>query len=290
MERKLNIKGIQGVPDYEIKFYGEKKHKIALIIPVLNEGSRIVTQLNEMRNLDLEVDLIIADGGSQDGLHEFIESGNFKVHAFLTKKGSGRLSAQLRMGFHYCMTQKYEAVITMDGNNKDDPTGVNEVIKALGSGSDFVQGSRFIAGGKAINTPTLRFLAIRFLHAPVTSLASRFWYTDTTNGFRGHSERLIQHPEIQVFREIFFSYELLAYIPIRAKQGSQEAVLLEQGKLLTKDKIVYCGSVNTSGNLVFNISNEYYGIVNEGVTRFDTAGSVVYNKIYLRLLPNGSLY
>jgi len=78
--------------------------------------------------------------------------------------------------------------------------------------------------------------------------------------------------------------------PIRAKQGSQEAVLLEQGKLLTKDKIVYCGSVNTSGNLVFNISNEYYGIVNEGVTRFDTAGSVVYNKIYLRLLPNGSLY
>jgi len=215
---ELNIKGIQGVPDYEIKLYGEKRHKIALIIPVLNEGSRITTQLAAMRNLHLKVDLIIADGGSKDGLQEIIEIGDFKVHAFLTKKGSGQLSAQLRMGFHYCLSEQYQAVITMDGNNKDDATGLNEIMKALEAGSDFVQGSRFIAGGKAVNTPILRYLAIRFLHAPITSLAARFCYTDTTNGFRGHSARLLQNPEIQIFRDIFTSYELLAYIPIRSKQ------------------------------------------------------------------------
>lgn len=106
----------------------------------------------------------------------------------------------------------------MDGNNKDDADGLNEIIKALESGFDFVQGSRFIAGGKAVNTPTIRYLAIRFVHAPLTSVAARFWYTDTTNGFRGHSAKLLQDPEIQIFRDIFTSYELLAYIPIRSKK------------------------------------------------------------------------
>lgn len=214
----MNIKGIQGVPDYEVNLHGEKRHKTALIIPVLNEGTRIIAQLSKLQNLGLEVDLIIADGGSNDGSKENIESGNFEVRAILTKQGKGALSAQLRMGFHFCLTEQYESVITMDGNDKDDPIGVNEIMKALESGSDFVQGSRFVAGGKAINTPKIRYLGIRCVHAPITSLAAKFWYTDTTNGFRGHSAKLIQDPEVQIFREIFSSYELLAYIPVRSKQ------------------------------------------------------------------------
>ena len=31
--------------------------------------------------------------------------------------------------------------------------------------------------------------------------------------------------------------------PIKATQGSNEAMLLEQGKLLTKDKILFCGLI-----------------------------------------------
>jgi hypothetical protein len=106
----------------------------------------------------------------------------------------------------------------MDGNNKDDIVGIKKILAALESGIDFVQGSRFIDGGEAVNTPILRYLAIRLLHAPIISIAARHWYTDTTNGFRGHSTKLLEHPEVQIFRDVFSTYELLAYLPIRSKQ------------------------------------------------------------------------
>jgi glycosyltransferase involved in cell wall biosynthesis len=209
---------IEGVPDYLVKKFDQKRNGTALLIPVLNEGSRILLQLIQISSLQLEVDVIIADGGSDDDFAAKIEENNFNVNTFLTKIGSGALSSQLRMGFHYCLSQKYESVITMDGNNKDDPSGVITIQAALNSGMDFVQGSRFMRGGQAMNTPILRYLAIRLLHAPLTSLAAKFWYTDTTNGFRGHSVRMLTSPKIEIFREKFNTYELLAYLPIRSPQ------------------------------------------------------------------------
>jgi len=214
----FKICDVKGVPDYLVKKLDQKRNRTALLIPVLNEGSRILLQLIQISSLQLEVDVIIADGGSDDDLEFKIEESNFNVNTFLTKIGSGALSSQLRMGFHYCLTQKYESVITMDGNNKDDPSGVITIQAALNSGMDFVQGSRFRQGGQAINTPALRYLAIRLVHAPLTSLAAKFWYTDTTNGFRGHSARMLASPKIEVFRERFEAYELLAYLPIRTPQ------------------------------------------------------------------------
>lgn len=212
------IKGVEGVPDYVVRNYFEKKNTTALLIPVLNEGTKILLQLAALDLNKLEVDIIIADGGSNDQTMESIESSNVLIHTFLRKQGEGALSAQLRMGFHYCLAKNYKSVITMDGNNKDDPTGVENILSALNNGVDFVQGSRFIKGGQAVNTPILRYLAIRLIHSPLTSLGAKYFYTDSTNGFRGHSAKLLQHPQIDIFREKFWTYELLAYLPIRSHQ------------------------------------------------------------------------
>ena len=207
-----------GVPKYRVRTYRAKANNTALLIPVLNEGKRILQQLEELNLLDLRVDIVIADGGSNDFTLENIEKRKFNIHSFLTKEESGGLSTQLRMGFHYCLSKNYVSVITMDGNNKDDPKGIGEILNALESGIDFVQGSRFKSGGKAINTPIHRYLGIRFIHAPLTSLAARYWFTDTTNGFRGHSAKLLRDPRVQIFRGVFNSYEMLAYLPIRSNQ------------------------------------------------------------------------
>jgi dolichol-phosphate mannosyltransferase len=217
-ENDFIIRGIEGVPDYEVRSYREKKNTTALLIPTLNEGTKLLRQLETLRPDELGVDVVIADGGSNDHVRENIERNNNNVHAFLTKQGEGALSAQLRMGFHFCLLKHYESVITMDGNNKDDPSGVTNIMFALNSGMDFVQGSRFIEGGQAINTPLLRYLAIRLIHSPLTSIGAKYFYTDTTNGFRGHSAKLLQHPQIEIFREKFDTYELLAYLPIRSRQ------------------------------------------------------------------------
>lgn len=212
------VKNQVGVPSYSITEFKPKNTKFALVIPVINESFRIIEQLNKIEYLYPSIDIIIADGGSTDESIVFFQKGNHNLRALLIKKGYGRLSSQLRMAFHYCVDQGYEAVITMDGNGKDGPEGIIAISQALNEGFDFVQGSRFIKHGVALNTPITRYIAIRLIHAPVTSLAAGWWYTDTTNGFRGHRIKALKDKKISIFRDVFDSYELLAYLPIRMSQ------------------------------------------------------------------------
>jgi glycosyltransferase involved in cell wall biosynthesis len=211
-----NSRKLNGVPDYAIYKLKSKVNRTALVIPVINEGQRIVSQLRKVAKINQPVDIIIADGGSSDNSIDYFLNSESGITTCLIKKGNGRLSAQLRMAFHYCLNEGYDSIITMDGNDKDDPSGIAKIMQALFEGYDFVQGSRFLNDGEAINTPIQRLLAIKFLHAPITSFASRRKYTDTTNGFRGYSAQLLSSKDVSIFRDIFNSYELLAYLPIRA--------------------------------------------------------------------------
>src|SRR5260363_96635 len=49
----------------------------------------------------------------------------------------------------------------------------------------------------------LRDFAIRFIHAPLLSLASGFKWTDTTQGFRAYRRRMLLDPKIAPFRAVF---------------------------------------------------------------------------------------
>ena len=120
------------------------------------------------------------------------------------------------MGFGYALQSDYEGIITIDGNNKDDINSIPDFINELNNGYDFIQGSRYVKGGKAINTPFVRDIAIRFIHAPIISLISGFKYTDTTNGFRAYSTKYLLGPSVHPFRDIFDKYELMAYLSVKA--------------------------------------------------------------------------
>lgn len=140
------------------------------------------------------------------------------MNCLLTKTGPGKQGAQLRMGLHFALERGYEGILTIDGNNKDSIESVPLFLEKLSKGYDLVQGSRFVKGGKAVNTPLSRWLAVRFIHAPVISLAARHWFTDTTNAYRAYSRAYLTHPAVQPLRDIFPGYELLAYLSVRATQ------------------------------------------------------------------------
>lgn len=188
-----------------------------LVIPVINEGARFMDQLRRMHAAGIMnlTDVIIADGGSTDGTADHDALAALGVRTLIVKRDSGRLSAQLRMGYAYAMQEGYEGVITIDGNGKDSVESVADFVAALDQGYDYVQASRFIAGGRAENTPPVRLLAIRLVHAPLISLAARHWFTDTTQGYRAYSRRYLLDPRVRPFRHIFDSYELLAYLSAR---------------------------------------------------------------------------
>ncbi len=208
-------------PDFEVKILTKKSNKYCVCVFVINEGERIQKQLKAMKKYAKNIDIVIADGGSTDGSLEekFLKEQN--VRALLTKKGKGKLSAQMRMAFAWALNEGYEGVVVVDGNGKDDISAIPDFIKHLAGGIDHVQGSRFVKGGKAINTPLSRELGLHLLHAPLISLASGKRHTDTTNGFRAYSSRLLSDPEIAVFRDIFQTYELHYHLAIESSRNKK---------------------------------------------------------------------
>lgn len=204
------------VPAFETDAFRPRASRYCWTVFVLNERHRLERQLERMAPYAGDLDIVIADGGSTDGGTDPELLRSLGVATLLVKTGPGRLSAQMRMAIAYAMDAGYEGIVTIDGNNKDDPSAVTHFLSALDDGFDHVQGSRFIPGGRAIRTPWSRWLAIRAIHAPAVRLAAGFPYTDTTNGFRAYSRRLLTDPRVQPLRAVFEAYELHYYLAIRA--------------------------------------------------------------------------
>ena len=211
---------IAGVPDFECEEFAPRKKDYVVLIPIINEGNRILNELKraQAENVGGVADIVICDGGSTDGCTEISALVLLDVNTLLVKKSAGKQGAQLRMGFWWALKRGYKGIITIDGNDKDSIEDVPRFIEKLEEGFDLVQGSRFVKGGVAVNTPLSRLIAVRLLHAPVISLTARQWFTDTTNAYRAYSTRYLQDSRVAPFRDVFNTYELLAYLSVRATQ------------------------------------------------------------------------
>ena len=206
------------LPKAEVHVLRERLHNYALVIPVINEGERIRRQLTRIFELNPSVDVIVADGGSTDGSLSLDFLRATGCRALLVKKGPGRLSAQLRMAYAWALDEGYRGIVTVDGNGKDDVAAIKGFVDKLDAGFDYIQGSRYISGGQAINTPVDRKIGGRLIHAPLLSLSGRRWYSDTTNGFRAYSAQYLLDPRVAPFRNVFEDYSLLFYLTVRAGQ------------------------------------------------------------------------
>lgn len=215
----------QGVPKFESFEYNDKTKDYVVLIPIINEGERIKTELERAQKASVSAfaDIVICDGGSTDGSTEEGLLKSLDVNTLLIKQDVGKQGAQLRMGIWWALERGYKGIVTIDGNNKDSIEDVPRFIEKLNEGYDFIQGSRYIKGGHAENTPVIRDLAIRLIHAPVISLTAHQRFTDSTSAFRAYSRKYLTDERVQPLRDIFVTYELLAYLSVRATQLGMKA-------------------------------------------------------------------
>lgn len=227
------------IPQYRIEYTLGKEKEYCVVIPVINEGHRIISLLEKMQvnHIAQIADIIIVDGGSTDGSLAQNSLKQLAVNTLLTKTAKGKLSAQLRCAYAFALEQGYNGIVTIDGNDKDDPQPISQFIQALQSGIDFVQASRYLNGGVAVNTPKSRDFAIRFIHAPLLSLASGFKWTDTTQGFRAYSAKMLLDDKMAIFRDIFEGYELLAYLSYRAPKLGYKCLELPTSRIYPEGEV-----------------------------------------------------
>ena len=254
-----------GVPAFTASEYDEKNHDYVVLIPIINEGERIHHELQRARDHHISnaADIVLCDGGSTDGSTEETILKQLEVNTLLVKQDTGKQGAQLRMGIWWALQRGYKGIITIDGNDKDSIEDVPSFIAKLEEGYDLVQGSRFIPGGKAVNTPLIRNISVRLIHAPIISLTAHHHFTDTTNAFRGYSAKYLKDERVQPLRDIFMTYELLAYLSVRATQIGMKAIEIpvtraypKAGKTPTKISF-FKGNSNLMKVLIRNMFGAY---------------------------------
>lgn len=202
------------VPKYSAHTFKKKSGRYALLTAVKNEGSRLSNQLKELQGLKAVegFDLIISDAPSTDGSTDPEVLRKLGVRALIVLDEPGRLSSSWRAGLSFALDEGYDGVVTMDGNGKDDAEALPRFATELANGYDYVQGSRFLKGGKEINTPLSRLLLIQLVHAPWMSVICRKRFSDTTNGFRAFSRKFLADPKANIFQHRFKDYEIVFYM------------------------------------------------------------------------------
>ncbi len=185
------------------------KDRILITVFCFNEGPKIRTTLSRFP-AGFPHDVVVMDDGSTDGAL----NGSLPLPCRVLRHESNRgIGAAIRTVYEYALDGQYQAVVTVAGNDKDDPTQIPLLLAPILDGTaDLVQGSRYLPQGHFGNTPWQRVLATRHVHPWLFFLSSGRRMTDTTNGFRAVRTALLQDNRIQWRQEWLARYELEPYL------------------------------------------------------------------------------
>ena len=187
--------------------------KIA-IIPVYKDTGNIVKVLGKFRDKVVDEICLVVDCATEDDLDEIGKAASkigSPVHVIRNRERKG-VGYAIREGIEYALGNGYDVVVVMAGNNKDDPREIPRLLKPiLKEGYDYVQGSRFLPGGKRVKNPFLRGVFSR-LFPFFWTLFTNVRCTDVTNGFRAYKLKIFSNKRINIWQSWLESYELEYYI------------------------------------------------------------------------------
>jgi dolichol-phosphate mannosyltransferase len=188
---------------------------VAAIVCVLNEEEKVGHVMKRIPT-DVVDEVVVVDDGSTDASAEIAEGMGATVIPLGRTLGVG---AALRAGFNHSMGRGHDVVVIVAGNNKDSPEEIPLLLAPIAEGrADFVQGSRFLKRKANFgDMPMYRKLATR-LHPVLFSIVVRRRVTESTNGFRAISRRVLLDPRIDLSQSWLDQYELEPYLYIRTIQ------------------------------------------------------------------------
>ena len=184
------------------------------IIPVYREIGKINRVLERFDPSLVDEVCLVVDDPNSAMLAEIGEAKSraavpIKVVENPSRRGVGYA---IREGYRYALSNGFDLIVVMAGNGKDDPREIGRLTRPIISeGFDYVQGSRFLPGGRAERTPFLRKIFTRLFPIAWTVITGRKC-TEVTNGFRAYKSSILLDPRINVWQDWLDHYELEYYL------------------------------------------------------------------------------
>lgn len=186
--------------------------RVIAMAPVLNEENKIGEVVRRTPR-PLVDEMLVIDDGSTDRSAEVARELGARILTMGKVVGVG---AALRAGYEEAVQGGFDVAVVMAGNNKDAPEEIPLLLDAIiDEQAEFVQGSRFLKQDANFGPmPFYRKIATR-MHPLLFSLVARHWVTESTNGFRAVTRRVLEDPAINLNQEWLDEYELEPYLYLR---------------------------------------------------------------------------
>jgi len=188
--------------------------KVGVVIPVYGGMEQACQVLDRFGTESVQTVCIIVDVPAKSAMNDLRESARragMTVHIIKNRDRMG-VGYSLRQGLRYIAETGHDIVAIMAGNGKDDPAEIARVIgPVLRDECDYVQGSRYVPGGRKTRMPWVRAVFNR-LYPFLWTLITHRKCTDVTNGFRCYRLGILKDPRINLRQHWLEGYSLEYYL------------------------------------------------------------------------------
>jgi glycosyltransferase involved in cell wall biosynthesis len=202
------------------------------IVPALNEEHTVQRVIDELRDFDPGLDVVIIDDGSSDRTADFAAAKGAYVLRLPFNLGIG---GAVQTGFKFAFEHDYDIAVRVDGDGQHDPAQLTRILAPVLRGdADIVVGSRFAAEEGGYLSSRSRRVGIRILAAVVSRIVGQR-VTDTTSGFQALNRRGIalfaqdyphDYPEVEATVMVFRHRLRMQEVPVsmRERGGGQSSI------------------------------------------------------------------
>lgn len=154
--------------------------RLVAIVPAWNESRAIGEVVDEIRDYDPTIEVVVIDDASTDDTAEIAELHGAIVLRLPFNIGIG---GAVQTGFRFARDEGYDAAVRLDGDGQHPASEIPKLLGPVEAGeADLVIGSRFVDPAGTYRPPFARRIGIR-VFARLVSLLGGQHVTDTTSGF-----------------------------------------------------------------------------------------------------------
>lgn len=163
--------------------------KTLIIIPAYNEEKSISFVIQEIKNVNPSIDILIVNDGSKDNTS--IIAKTFDGTTVIDLPFNLGIGGAMQTGYLYALKNGYEFAVQLDADGQHDPRELDKILLPVQKGeADLLIGSRYISKTD-YSAPISRRIGMVILSGVVFVLTKEV-VKDTTSGFRAMNKKVIK--------------------------------------------------------------------------------------------------